>query len=197
MGRASARSVEEKIKRLLREITEIDEHFYHQSRTTDRDLYAGMLERKRDDVIRVAVLQMHTAIEDILDQQIMCRILGTTSENVRRTRSRAARALRRILMDADGIGFERKLNLAVALRIMTIRRSERLRVLNALRNKCSHHWLLRVPVRRGRRPRQLKPPLLRYEGRDLHSIPPFKDFLAEFGRLYAKMFAEYLDYGTT
>lgn len=195
--RARVHSVEAKIRRLSREITEIDEHFYHHNKAGDRDLYASMLERKRDDMIRVAVLQMHTAIEDVVDQLIMCRILGLTFETVRRARSSAAQALRRVLMDADSIGFERKLNLAVALRIMSSRRRDRLRVLNTLRNKCSHHWLLRVPVRRGRRPRQLKPPLLRYEGRDLHSIPAFKDFLAEFGPLYAVMFAEYLDYGST
>jgi hypothetical protein len=156
----SDRSVEAKIKRLEREISEINDHVYSDS-SGSRDLHAGMLERKRDDVIRAAVLQMHTAIEDILDQLIMCRILGATAESVRRVRTAPAQALRRIMMDNGSIGFERKLNLAVALKIMNTTRRKRLSVLNTLRNKCSHHWLLRMKVRRGRSPRKLKPPLLR------------------------------------
>ncbi len=192
MGRTNGRSVQAKISRLLREITEIDEFFYHQDKAGDPGQYAAMLERKRDDIIRAAVLQMHTAIENILDQHLMCRILGVNHTIVRKVRTKSARALRNILLDEKSIGFERKLHLAVALKIMSDKRKERLRVLNTLRNKCGHHWLLRVPIRRRRRPRQPKPPLLRYDGRDLHSIPVLKDFLAEYGPLYAKMFVEYL-----
>jgi hypothetical protein len=53
---------------------------------------------------------------------------------------------------------------------------------------------LKELVRKGKRPRQLKPPLLLYEGRDLHHVATFKDFLAEYGPLYARMFVQYLDY---
>jgi hypothetical protein len=45
MGRTRGRFVEAKIRRLLREITEIDELFYHQDKAGDRDQYAAMLER--------------------------------------------------------------------------------------------------------------------------------------------------------
>ena len=60
------RSVEATITRLTREIAEIDKFFYRSNENEDRVLYAGMLERKRDDMVRSAVLQMHTAIEDLL-----------------------------------------------------------------------------------------------------------------------------------
>ena len=63
MGRSNPRSVETKIKRLTREIAQIDEYFYQPDKQ-DRVAYAGMLERKRDDVVRSAVLQMHTACVD-------------------------------------------------------------------------------------------------------------------------------------
>jgi hypothetical protein len=33
-----------------------------------------------------------------------------------------------------------------------------------------------------------------YQGRDLHNVASFKDFLAEYGPLYARMFVQYLDY---
>jgi hypothetical protein len=37
-----------------------------------------MLERKRDDLVRCAVLQLHTAIEDVLSGQIAAVLLGTS-----------------------------------------------------------------------------------------------------------------------
>jgi hypothetical protein len=52
---------------------------------------------------------------------------------------------------------------------------------------------LKVPVRRGRRPKQKKAPLLLYSGRDLHNVSVLKKFLGEYGPLYAKLFAKALD----
>jgi len=72
MNSSNPRSVEAKITRLTREIEEIDQFFYKGNENEDRDLYAGMLERKRDDMVRSTVLQMHTAIEDVLNSQMGC-----------------------------------------------------------------------------------------------------------------------------
>jgi hypothetical protein len=106
MDWSNPRSVETKIKRLTREIGQIDECFYRPDKE-DRVAYAGMLERKRDDVVRSAVLQMHTAIEDLLTQSILCRVLqapgGAPEESaakrqwrfVRCCMGRAVSALRR------------------------------------------------------------------------------------------------------
>jgi hypothetical protein len=52
------RSVATKIKRLTREIEEIDQYFYHFEKDGDPVQYASMLERKRDDMVRSAVLQL-------------------------------------------------------------------------------------------------------------------------------------------
>ncbi|MGO8914808.1 MAG: hypothetical protein ACLQJR_02735 [Stellaceae bacterium] len=97
-------------------------------------------------------------------------------------------------MSADGLGFNQKLELAVSLRAVSDKRRKRLAILNTLRNRCSRFWLLKVPVRKGRHPCQQKPPLLHYGGRDLHHVATFKEFLAEYGPLYAKMFVDYMSY---
>ena len=186
------RSVETKIGRLTREITEIDEFFYHSEKASDRSNYAAMLERKRDDMVRSAVLQLHTAIEDVLTTWITCRVLGVTPDQ-RRKRGKSARSLRKVLFGAGSIGFEMKLNLAMALRLINSATQKQLAELNTLRNKCSHNWLLRATVRRGQRPKQKKPPLLLFRGRDLHSVAVLKDMIGEYGALYAKMFVKYLD----
>ena len=155
------RSVEAKIERLSREIAEIDEFFYQTEETGDRVLYAGILERKRDDMVRSAVLQLHTAIEDILTSWITCQVLRVHYDQLNaRMRNKSARAARKLLIGADSIGFDMKLNLAVALRLINTKTRGQLADLNVLRNKCSHNWLLKKPVRRGKRPAQRKAPLL-------------------------------------
>lgn len=185
--------IEAKITRLTREITDIDQFFYAVNENDDRSLYAGMLERKRDDMVRSAVLQLHTAIEDVLNSQIMCCVLNVKpEERMGKMRTRPARALRKMIFGAGSLGFDMKLNFAAALGLLNARIQDQLMELNTLRNKCSHNWLLKTPVRRGRRPRQKKPPLLLYQGRDLHNVAVLKDFAGEYGVIYAKMFAKYL-----
>lgn len=175
--------VEAAIKRLSREIEEID-NFFYQYKDEDRLLRAGMLERKRDDMVRSIVLQLHTAIEDLLNGFISFQITGAT----RRHRSQSARALRKILLGGGSMGFEMKLNLALALRLISSKTKHRLTILNGLRNKCSHNWVLNVPVRYGKRPAQRKPPLLLFEGRDLHGVAALKDFVKEYSGIYLKLF---------
>jgi hypothetical protein len=187
------RSIEAKISRLNREITAIDRYFYAGNESDDRALYAGMLERKRDDIIRAAVLQLHTAIEDILNTGIICKVLNVKAQNRKaKMRNRPARALRKMLFGAGSLGFDMKLNFAVVLGVMNTKTQEQLAELNTLRNKCSHNWLLKIPVRRGKRPRQKKPPLLLYRGRDLHNVAVLKDFVSEYGAIYVRMFLKYL-----
>jgi hypothetical protein len=98
-----------------------------------------------------------------------------------------------VLYGGGSIGFEMKLNLALALRIIDAKTKDRLLVLNTLRNKCSHHWVLNVPVRRGRRPAQKKPPLLLYEGRNLHQLATLKDCMNEYTLIYLKLFMNCID----
>src|SRR5262249_38207601 len=178
-----------KIARLTREIAEIDDYFYKGDAHKDRTLYAGMLERKRDDMVRATVLQIHTAIEDILNLLIIRRVLGIKAEqHNRQMRSSRGRALRRLLYGGGSIGFSMKLNVAVAINLLNAATSERLTELNTLRNKCSHNWLLKGPIRRGRRPALTKPPLLQYRGNDLHKVSVLKSFYGEFGPIYSRLF---------
>jgi hypothetical protein len=70
--------------------------------------------------------------------------------------------------------------------------AEKLRELNSIRNKCSHNWLLNVPVRRRKKPAAPKPPLLTFRGKDLHNVQVLKGFCAEFGAIYYKLFLKYI-----
>ena len=166
---------------------------YKGNEKEDRNLYAGMLERKRDDMVRSAVLQMHTAIEDLLNSMIVCHVLKVKPEERRAKQgTQKGRALRRMLFGAGSLGFDMKLSFAVALGLLSETTKEKLMVLNTLRNKCSHNWILKAPVRHGKRPRQKKPPLLLYNGRDLHRVDALEEFSAEYGPIYYKLFMKYL-----
>jgi len=188
---ASERYLNAKISRLKREIGEIEDYFYVQSAARDAAEHAGMLERKRDDVVRGAVLQIHTATEDLLNSLLIQKML-TAVPATRKVKLRgvAGKGLQRVLFGRGSIGFDMKLSLAVANRVISGRVRDQLIILNTLRNRCSHNWLLRSPVRRGKRPAQRKAPLLPYDGDDLHKPAVLKSFCAEYGAVYVKLFMQ-------
>jgi len=150
-----------------------------------------MLERKRDDMVRCTVLQMHRSIENLLTSAILCRALNTDSRRARRMRSKTPRAFRSMLEGPRSISFEMKLNFAIVLRLFNSKTQERLIELNTLRNRVSHNWFLKAPQRRGKSPRQKKPPLLRYHGRDLHDVKVIKDFMSEYTKIYLQLFMKH------
>jgi hypothetical protein len=188
----NAQSVETLITRLTAEIAEIDTFFYNLA-DKNRVLAAGMLERKRDDIVRSVVLQLHTSIEDLLTSIILYCVLGITDEALKtRLRSARAKALRKMLYGDRSLGFDMKVNFALALGLVSTAGQKQLADLNTLRNKCSHNWVLKSVVRRGRRPAQKKPPLLSFRGSDLHKVEVLKDFVREYSRVYFRLYAKWV-----
>jgi hypothetical protein len=98
-----------------------------------------------------------------------------------------------MLFGAGSIGFDMKLNFALALGLIDAKTKAKLMELNTLGNKCSHNWPLKATVRHGKRPKQKKPRLLLYQGRDLYTVAVLKEITGEFGAIYTKMFVKYLD----
>ena len=181
--------IEKRISRLISELNELDEHFYGKSTQKDRDQFAGMLERKRDDVVRAEVLQLQTAIEDILNLLIVDELLEAKSENrSRKLSTKCGRALNTMLYGSQSIGFNSKIKLACSLRIITPKVAVALEQLNTLRNKCSHNWILNAVVRRGKNPKIKKVPLLNYKGRNLHKVLVLKEFLDYYATIYIRLF---------
>jgi hypothetical protein len=194
MAQASAKSIEVKIRRLERELDEIDKFFYRGNENDDRFLYADMLERKRDDVVRSAVLQLHTSIEEQINSYLTASILEVKKPGQRnqRMRTNAGKALSQMLMGGRSVGFDMKINLAVIVGFINAKTAEKLRELNTIRNRCSHNWMLNVRVRRGKKRVAPKPPLLTFRGKDLHKVQVLKDFCKEFGMIYVKLFLKHL-----
>jgi hypothetical protein len=134
--------LEQAIKRLNKEIDEIGAAIYAPS---DKEpvRVAAMLERKRDDIVRSAVLQLHTKIEDLLTSLMLYCALGVTDKKLKhRLSSERGKAFRRMLYDRESLGFDTKLNFAVGLRLISPTGRKQLMELNTMRNKCSHNWIL-------------------------------------------------------
>jgi hypothetical protein len=94
-----------------------------------------------------------------------------------------------MLYDRESMGFDMKLNFAAGLKLITPAGRKQLMELNTMRNKCSHHWILNRAIRRGKRPGQLKPPLLMWRGQNLHKVPVMQAFISEFESVYLRLFA--------
>jgi hypothetical protein len=191
MPQASAREryYERQIRRLRKEISQIDAFVYEVA--GDAAQRYSMLQTKRDDVVRGVILQFHTAIEDLLDIWLESHLLGVRPEmrnKAARSRRIAARAISDLLTGGSSIGFDRKLKLLLALKLLRQPTCKKLRELNRLRNKCSHNWLLNVRLRKGLKPHAPKLPLLQFKNQDLHTPAALHDFVAEYGLLYARLF---------
>jgi hypothetical protein len=189
MSRGDSVAVKARISRLTREIDDILRDFYGGGEK-DLVLRAGMLERQRDDVVRGIGLQLHTAIEDVLTSLITYRILDVSPQDrSRKMRSKAAEALREVLAGPRAMDFAMKINRRVAVGLLRTPTRNKLIELNTLRNKCSHNWILGIKVRRKKKPKATKPPLLYFRGRDVHGVTVLKDFVAEYSAVYLRLLA--------
>lgn len=180
---ALERAAKTKIERLTREITQIDRAYYGPKA---KDLFSRAydLRVRRDDIVRAAVLHLHTSIEELVDYQIAQALLKVAPFGP----SKQAMALRRMLSGSRSLGFDMKLNLTVALGEMSEATRRKLMELNTLRNRCSHYHTLKDAIRRGRRPSQSKPPLLNFRGKDLHTVKTFSAFADEYSDLRDKIY---------
>jgi hypothetical protein len=178
-----------KVNKLLQEIREIEATFYGEESTENIEQRFSMLERKRDDVVRAVVLQLHTAIEDILDVSVKSRLLGVSARKRHvKGRNVTSRALNELLKGGRALGFESKLRLLRGLGAVRRPTYKKLIELNQLRNKCSHNWLLNTHIRKGVQPRLPKRPLLQFRGRNLHNVKVLQDSVGEYGALYVRLF---------
>jgi hypothetical protein len=191
MRSTEPRRIEATIRRLTKQIEALDRLFNGVNAKGDRFLYAGMLERKLDDFVRGAVLQMHTAIEDLLTGAIRTSLLGVRPRH-RKAVARAIRTVRgrttfEFLDGPQSLGFAQKVRLARALGIIRTRVGKQLGDLNKMRNACSHHWVLNVRIRRNVRVRKQKPPLIAYRGQNLHRPSVFEEFIGEYSGVYLRL----------
>ncbi len=129
----------------------------------------------RENVIRLIVFDMHLAIEELLRAHIYDS-LSPRSERKEET-----------VEYVKGLSSRAALELAAQLGVIEAHVYERLRLLNALRNRAAHHWDLGEPLRH----RSAAPGALSWNGRPLTPAVVKDEFLTVYGSIYAALLASW------
>jgi hypothetical protein len=183
--------IEREINKVLQEVERIHS-FLHPLGDPDPKQNLFQARSRREDAVRVTVLQMSLAIEDLLDS-LFWRVFAGHDPNSRRRSSKKRGVARELdeLLESGRLGFEAKIKLARILRIVTKDQYGKLSQLRSLRNRCAHEWMLDIVRKRARKPRPGKR-LLEYEGQNLFDIKILERFMHVYSRIYLKLFDRYL-----
>jgi hypothetical protein len=147
---------------------------------------------RREDAVRVTVLQMSLSIEDLLDS-LFWRVFAGHDPNSKKRGSKKRGVARELdePLESGRLGFEAKIKLARVLRVVTKEQCSRLNLLRSLRNKCAHKWTLDIVRKRGKKTKPAKR-LLEYEGQNLFDIKVLERFMDVYSRIYLRLFSKYL-----
>jgi hypothetical protein len=182
--------VQRQTNKALRDVETI-QSFIHPLNDPDPKQNLFQARARREDAVRMTVLQMSLAIEDLLDS-LFWRVFAGHDPNSNKRRNKSEGIPRQLdeLLKSGRMGFESKIKLARILRVVTKNQHGKLDVLRALRNKCAHSWMLDV-VRKKKRNRPTKR-LLEYEGRNLFDLKALEEFMRVYSGIYLKLFEKYL-----
>lgn len=167
-GANPPRSVEEGIALL-------DFHFFGSEDPDERYLRADSF---RENVIRLIVFDMHLAIEELLRALVFDAL--------------SARSSRRgeTVAYVKGLSSRQTLDLSAQLGVIDDDAYERLRELNALRNRAAHHWAPDEPLQH-RSGDTGEAYLLRWNGDSLTPAVVKREFLSTYGTIYAALLARW------
>jgi hypothetical protein len=183
--------VEFHIKAALRDVERI-QSFLYPLNDPDPKVNLFQARARREDAVRMTVLQMSLAIEDVLDGLFWRFFAGHDPNSRKRVRKKAV-ASRQLdeLLKTGRVGFDSKLRLARLIGVVNKDQHGKLDTLKALRNKCAHHWMLNRIRTRASKNKPTKR-LLDYEGRDLFDLKVLEDFMKTYSQIYLKLFGKYL-----
>lgn len=180
---------EREIRRTLRDVARIHSLIHP---VNDKDPRTKLFNARaqREDAVRGLVIQLATAMEDMLDELYRRVFLGyrPAGRNPRRPRGKLAEELDELL-ETGKLGFDAKLRLARIGGLITKAQYRKLDKLRAFRNKCAHNWNLDVVAKRARKPRPSRR-LLEHNGRNLFEIGALEELLSEYGPIYLSMFGK-------
>jgi len=178
--------LEKRIRSVEREIREIEDEFYS-GQDIDLENRLFLLKVKRDLTVRGIVMELHLALDDLLNVWIgsfLCRSRGRQLQRIWKRRRGLARGVDELIEGERSIGFRHKVVLLKAAGLLNNPLYKKLLELNRLRNRCSHSWLLDYVIRKGVKRGKPKKHLLEFRGRNLYQVAVMKDFIREYSTLY-------------
>ncbi|MGH9715704.1 MAG: hypothetical protein ACRD4R_03100 [Candidatus Acidiferrales bacterium] len=151
-----------------------------------------MARSRKEDAVRLTILQIALSIEDMIDCLFWRSLAGHDPDSKKRkSKKKGIPHQLDELLTSGRLRFEAKLKLARILGIITKKQHRQMEVLNVLRNKCAHNWMLDVARIRGTRIRPAKR-LLEYEGKNLFDLEALQDFMHIYGRIYLRLLETYI-----
>jgi hypothetical protein len=149
----------------------LDFHFFASEDPSEKYLRADSF---RENVIRLIVFDMHLAIEELLRALVFDAL---SAQSARRTET---------VGYVKGLSSRQALDLSVQLGVIGDDAYERLRELNALRNRAAHHWAPDEPLHH-RSGDTGEAYVLRWNGDRLTPAVVKDEFLTAYGTIYAAL----------
>ena len=179
-----------KIEKLKKEIDEIFERIFGlESKEEPWILYKNYKEAK-ENMIRLGVLWLQLAIEDLLESFITGYIY-VARKNAKRekmpkyfARSKRCKEIEKVV---HKMKFITKVEIAENLNVITRKEAKMLEKLWDIRCKLAHNWILnkKISVKKGKGPKRRYRPFIEYNGKNLFFG---RVFLEEFDKDYSKIF---------
>ena len=171
--------------RVIDEAHDLISYFYNLDEQDDESRHELNSRYFRASVYRMIVMELHLAIESVL-QDILFNVLPQRRVfTVQQNRSYV-----------ENLSFSAAADLAARLGVLNKRGYDELRRFNSIRNRCAHDWILgkfkmSKGARGGNRRRQYR---VEFNGKDLFKPDTFKhEFLPHYGDLYVELFAVAFD----
>lgn len=171
--------------RALNEAQDLINYFYNLDDQDDERGHDLNSRYFRASVYRMIVMELHLAIESVL-QDVLLNVLP----------QRRVFTVQQNRAYVEGLSFSAATDLAARLGILNKKGYDELCRFNTIRNRCAHDWILgRFKMSKGargaNRRRQYK---VEFNGKDLFKPDTFKhEFLPCYGDLYLELFATAFD----
>jgi len=179
-----------KIERLKKEIEEIFKRIFGLDLKEDPQILYESYKEAKENMIRLGVLWLQLAIEDLLESFITGHIY-VARKNVKRekmpkyfAKSKRCKEIEKIV---HKMKFITKVEIADNLNVITRKEAKMLEKLWDIRCKLAHNWMVnkKISVKKGKGPKRRYQPFIEYNGKNLFSG---RVFLDEFDKDYSKIF---------
>lgn len=169
----------------VREGRDLLDYFYGFSREEDPDRYLQQ-ESFRQDVYRLIVIQFHLSIEELVRSFVFEKLTSPPDPGTF--------TYEKDVEFVSNLNSRHLLDLAARLHVLTKLGYEELTKLNAIRNKCSHHWMLhsfstKEQIKANNEPGDVDPKI-DFNGKNLLTPEVAKDeFIPLYGDIYLELYA--------
>ena len=169
-----------KIEKLKEEIEEIFKRIFGLDLKEESWILYESYKEAKENMIRLGVLWLQLAIEDLL-KEFIARAIYINRKDIKEERMpkniAKSKRYKKIEEDIQQMKFSTKIRIAENLGILTSEEAKKLEKLRKIRNKIVHNWQVnkKISVKKGKGPKRRYQPFIEYNGENLFSGRVFLD----------------------